>query len=67
MALTKQTPEEIKAQLKVKAQGVENTLALTYHNRSNEQYDQAARKRGRRPGDRAHERATGAVRRQVVR
>ena len=30
--LTKQTPETIAARLTVKAQGVENTLQLTYHN-----------------------------------
>lgn len=30
--LTKQTPDTIAARLTVKAQGVENTLQLTYHN-----------------------------------
>ena len=37
--LTKKTPETITATLKVKAQGVENTLQLTYHNRSPEEYE----------------------------
>ena len=37
--LTKKTPETIKAKLKIKAQGVENTLALTYHNRSPDEYE----------------------------
>lgn len=37
--LTKKTPETIKASLKVKAQGVENTLLLTYHNRTPEEYE----------------------------
>lgn len=36
--LTKKTPETIKATLKVKSQGVENTLLLTYNNRTPEQY-----------------------------
>lgn len=36
--LTKKTPEEIKASLAVKAQGVETTLLLTYHNKSPEDY-----------------------------
>ena len=36
--LTKKTPETIKGNLKVKAQGVENSLLLTYHNRSPEEY-----------------------------
>ena len=36
--LTEKTPATIKASLKVKAQGVENTLLLTYHNHSPEQY-----------------------------
>lgn len=39
MALNKKTPDTIKAELKVKAQGVENTLMLTYHNRSPDEYD----------------------------
>ena len=39
MALNKKTPETIQANLKVKAQGVENTLLLTYHNRSPGEYD----------------------------
>lgn len=37
MALTNSTPDKIKATLKIKAQGVENTLQLTYKN-----HDQAA-------------------------
>lgn len=37
--LNKKTPETIKANLKVKGQGVENTLLLTYHNRSPDDYD----------------------------
>ena len=36
--LTKKTPETIKANLKVKSQGVTNSLLLTYHNRTPEQY-----------------------------
>lgn len=36
--LTKKTPETIKASLKHKAQGVENSLLLTYHNRTPEQF-----------------------------
>lgn len=39
MALTKKTPDTIKATLKVKSQGVENTLMLTYHNRSPDEYE----------------------------
>lgn len=39
MALNRKTPDTIQANLKVKAQGVENTLLLTYHNRSPEEYD----------------------------
>ena len=38
--LTEQTPETIKATLKIKAQGVENTLLLTYHNHSPDAYDE---------------------------
>lgn len=37
--LTKKTPDTIKANLKVTAQGVENSLMLTYHNRSPEEYE----------------------------
>lgn len=37
--LTKKTPESIKAQLSIKAQGVENTLMLTYHNHPPEKYE----------------------------
>lgn len=37
--LTKKTPETITVTLKVKAQGVENTLLLTYHNRTPEEYE----------------------------
>lgn len=36
--LTKKTPETIAARLTVKAQGVENTLQLTYHNHKPEDY-----------------------------
>lgn len=39
MALTKKTPDTIKANLAIKAQGVENSLMLTYHNRSPEEYE----------------------------
>jgi hypothetical protein len=39
MALTKKTPDIIKAKLAVKAQGVENTLMLTYHNYPPEEYE----------------------------
>ena len=39
MALTKNTPEKIKASLKIKAQGVEQNLELTYKNHSQEQWD----------------------------
>ena len=38
--LTKNTPETIAATLTVKSQGVENTLKLTYINRTYEQYDE---------------------------
>lgn len=38
--LTKKTPDTIKASLKIKAQGVENNLLLTYHNRTPEQYEE---------------------------
>lgn len=37
--LTKKTPDTIKATLTVKAHGVENTLLLTYYNRSPDDYD----------------------------
>lgn len=37
--LTKQTPEAIKAQLKIKAQGIETMLMLTYYNRTPEEYE----------------------------
>jgi hypothetical protein len=37
--LTKKTPDTIKGNLKVIGQGVENSLLLTYHNRSPEEYD----------------------------
>lgn len=37
--LTKKTPETISARLTIKAQGVENTLLLTFHNHSPEKYD----------------------------
>lgn len=37
--LTKKTPETIKTRLTIKAQGVENNLLLTYHNRSADEYD----------------------------
>lgn len=36
--LTKKTPDTIKAQLSIKAQGVENTLMLTYYNHAPEKY-----------------------------
>ena len=36
--LTKKTPETIRVNLKHKAMGVENTLMLTYHNRTPEQF-----------------------------
>ena len=36
--LTKKTPDTIKASLKVKAHGVENSLLLTYYNRSPDEY-----------------------------
>ena len=39
MALTKNTPKEIKASLTIKAQGVENTIMLTYHNHDPEAYE----------------------------
>lgn len=45
MALTKQTPDTIKASLKIKAQGVENTLMLTYHNHRPEKYDEFVKNR----------------------
>lgn len=38
--LTRKTPETIQVTLKVKAQGVENTLLLTYHNRSPKEYEE---------------------------
>lgn len=37
--LTKKTPETISARLRIKAQGVENDLLLTFHNRSPEEYE----------------------------
>jgi hypothetical protein len=37
--LTKKTPESIKAHLTVKAQGVDNSLMLTYFNHSPEAYE----------------------------
>lgn len=37
--LTKKTPETIKASLTIKAQGVENTLILTYFNHTPEKYE----------------------------
>ena len=40
MALTKDTPDTIKATLEVMAQGVKNTLMLTYHNRTPDEYDE---------------------------
>lgn len=39
MALTKKTPDTIAANLSVKAQGVETTLMLTYHNRTPADYE----------------------------
>lgn len=41
--LTKKTPETIKATLTIKAQGVENTLMLTYNNHSSEKFDEFRR------------------------
>lgn len=38
--LTKKTPEKIKTILKIKAQGVENTLQLTYKNHAPEKYQE---------------------------
>lgn len=43
MALTKKTPDTIKATLTIKAQGVENTLQLTYKNHSAEAFNAFAR------------------------
>jgi hypothetical protein len=37
--LTEKTPDTIKASLSIKAQGVENTLLLTYFNRSPDEYE----------------------------
>lgn len=37
--LTEDTPDTIKASLKVKAMGVENNLLLTYYNRSPDEFD----------------------------
>lgn len=37
--LTKKTPETIKGSLTIKAQGVENSLLLTYFNRQPEEYE----------------------------
>lgn len=36
--LTKQTPDTIKSRLKIKAQGVETDLLLTYHNRRPDEF-----------------------------
>lgn len=41
--LTEETPDTIKATLQVKAQGAEYTLALTYHNRDQDEFDAFAR------------------------
>lgn len=38
MALTNKTPDTIKATLKIKAQGVENTLQLTYKNHTQDEF-----------------------------
>jgi|SRR5690606_4596193 len=38
--LTKKTPDTIKANLKITAQGVENSLLLTYNNHSAEKFDE---------------------------
>src|SRR5690606_10773030 len=38
--LTKRTPDTTRTTLKIKAQGVDNTLLLTYHNRTADQYDE---------------------------
>ena len=37
--LTKQTPTTLAARLTIKAQGVENTLILTYHNHNPDDFD----------------------------
>ena len=37
--LTKKTPDTIKASLSIKAQGVENTLMLTYYNHAPDKYE----------------------------
>lgn len=37
--LTKKTPETLKAMLTIKAQGEDNTLQLTYWNRTADEYD----------------------------
>jgi hypothetical protein len=37
--LTKETPDTIKAMLKIKAQGVEKNLMLTYHNHAPDDYE----------------------------
>lgn len=37
--LTKKTPDIVKANLTIKAQGVENSLMLTYHNYPPEKYE----------------------------
>lgn len=37
--LTKKTPDTISARLRIKAQGVENDLLLTFHNRSPDEYE----------------------------
>lgn len=39
MALTKNTPDKIKASLKIKAQGVEQNLELTYKNHPQDKWD----------------------------
>lgn len=41
--LTKETPETIRSNLKIKAQGVETSLLLTYHNRSPDEYNEFVR------------------------
>lgn len=37
--LTKETPDTVKASLKIKAQGVEKNLMLTYHNHDADEYE----------------------------
>lgn len=41
--LTKKTPDTIRTTLTIKAQGVENTLLLTYHNRTADEFDEFVR------------------------